>query len=255
MPPAVSNNGYGIHTSYNIAQSQNGQTVNGWVDYTLNNSYGLSLGTNVTDISSNGCSQTNVSGNNLSLFISFDLPVTRELGSLNTSLPTASSSDSIYYFQKSGPGWSSVLGDLIVSVSSFSSVTAFASAFGFDISDVIAGFPGYSAASATALAPVFVVIVGAVAVDFIALYTPSQIEHYPSFYAEVGMSWPTGWLFFLHPNYLGAYGEEGLYSGDADTYGGTYLPYLVDGGAGNTFANGEVTHNGGPWNTFEEPPW
>jgi len=99
-----------------------------------------------------------------------------------------------------------------------------------------------------------VAIVGAVAVDFIALYTLSQIEHYPSFYAEVSKRCPSGWLFFLHPNYLGAFGKEGLYSGDPDTYGRTYLQYLVDGGAGNTFANGEAAYNG-HWNTFEEPPW
>lgn len=244
---------YGANMSYNVVQSGFGPAVNLWINYSLPD-YGYALGQNVTDFSSIGFAQANVSGSNLSLFISFNPSVAHESGSLSASISNVSGSDPTYFFQKNESGWSSVLGDLITSTSSFSSVAAFAGAFSVDISDVIAQFLGYSVSAATALAPVFVVILGALAIDFAALYALAQIEHYPAFYCEIGMSWPTGWLFFLHPGYLGAYGEEGLYSGNPDTYSGTYLPFLVVGGAGNALANGEVAHNG-PWNNVEEPPW
>lgn len=48
--------------------------------------------------------------------------------------------------------------------------------------------------------------------------------------------------------------EEGVYSGNADTTDGTYLPILAVGGNGLSIPSAEFPHVG-PWNTFEEPPW
>jgi len=159
--------------------------LNLWIDYNLPD-YGHSFGGNITDVSSSGIVQVNVSGDNLSLFISFN-PSTASKHS-NASLSNVIGSDPIFIFARSGPGWAAGLG-------------------------------------------------------------VTQLDHEPSFYVEFGMSWSTGWLgLFTHP------GNKGVYSGNADTKDGTYLPFLAAGENGMSISPAEFPHIE-PWNAFEEPPW
>lgn len=243
------------HTSHSIVQSKNGPIVNIWVNYSVANN-GFNLSPNVTDVSSIGFAQANVSGSNLSLFISFNPSMTQQTESSNASLSNVSGSDPIFTFSKNGPGWGAELGVAQFSASSFSSATVFASAMGVDLGDLITIVTGANLGAAALFGLEFAAVVaGALAIDFIALYAIAQLDHEPSFYVEFGMSWSTGWLgLFTYPGNNGVYGEEGVYSGNADTTDGTYLPFLAVGGNGLSIPFAEFPHVG-PWNTFEEPPW
>ncbi|QRF75358.1 hypothetical protein Thermo_00854 [Thermoplasmatales archaeon] len=159
--------------------------MNLWIDYNLPD-YGHSLGRNITDVSSSCIVQVNVSGYNMSLFISFNPSMASKHS--NVSLSNVNGSDPIFIFARSGPGLAAGLG-------------------------------------------------------------VAQLDHESSFYVEFGMSWSTSWLgIFTHP------GNKEVYSDNADTKDGTYLPFLAAGGNGMSISPAEFPHIE-PGNTFEEPPW
>jgi len=62
-----------------------------------------SLGGNITDVSSSGIVQVNVSGDNMSLFISFNASTASKRS--NVSLSNVNGSDPIFIFARSGQEW------------------------------------------------------------------------------------------------------------------------------------------------------
>jgi len=76
--------------------------LNHWVNHGLTD-YIHSLGNNITDVSLSGIVQVNVSGDNMSMFISCN-PSTASKRS-NASLSNVNGSDPIFIFARSGPGW------------------------------------------------------------------------------------------------------------------------------------------------------
>lgn len=117
-------------------------------------------------------------------------------------------------------------------------------------STVLGALSDFLAALAdSALVPVIAVL----AVDYVVLNVYADTQHDPTVYFDLGVSWDTQWWHFYD---IGAYGEEGAFTGSASSHSsGVYVPLAIGGGKfGKNPLFALVPHTS-VWNTFEEPPW
>ncbi|WMT51034.1 MAG: hypothetical protein RE471_08650 [Ferroplasma sp.] len=101
----------------------------------------------------------------------------------------------------------------------------------------------------SALVPVIAVL----AADYVALNIYADTQHDPTVYFDLGVSWDTQWWHFYD---IGAYGEEGAFTGSPDSHSsGVYVPLAIGGGKFGKNPLFAMAPHKSVWNPFEEPPW
>ncbi|HII82048.1 MAG TPA: hypothetical protein HA269_01950 [Ferroplasma sp.] len=111
-----------------------------------------------------------------------------------------------------------------------------------------------SAAAAAGALAAFGAVAAALAVDFVAVYLYALANHDPTFYFDTGTSWGTAWYNFYQ---VGVYGEEGAFTGTAQSHSsGIYVPLAIAGGNGASYNSilAMFPHSS-VWNPFDEPLW
>jgi hypothetical protein len=131
--------------------------------------------------------------------------------------------------------------------------------FGAVISSGVGSLGGVLSSADVFAAGVFgsiiVPVVAALAVDYVALDIYASEHHDPTVYFDLGASWGTQWYNFYD---VGVYGEEGAFTGTADSgSSGLYIPIVVDGPGSLSLKTITLSHlpHTGVWNPYEEPPW
>jgi hypothetical protein len=95
------------------------------------------------------------------------------------------------------------------------------------------------------------------AADYLALSAYAHSQNDPTVYFDIGVSWGTKWWNFEE---IGMYGEEGAFTGSADSHSsGLFVPVALAGGHNYSpkswkFFAQYSPHNS-VWNPFQEPPW
>ncbi len=241
-----------VASNYSDSIINNGHNsiANIWANYSVNTKLlKMNMGNNTTIVSQFGLVQVNVTGNMLSLFISINNSENAQV--VNTSVADsmipnlASSTFNFQIYYKFPTHFSAALAVVTARVSELSVYT---------IADIVVEFGEVVAVDGAAissfnweLAPLIPVIIGALAVDFIYLYSYAVDNDDSSIYFDIGGSVGNQWYNFFD---VGGYGEEGVFTGAYNQQdNGVYIPLLTTGGI---FAYDAHT---GVWNPMAQPPW
>jgi len=100
------------------------------------------------------------------------------------------------------------------------------------------------------------VLIPTLAADYALLYADAEAQHEPTIYLDLGASWGTKWYNFYQ---IGAYGEEGLFTGQFNSNNGYYMPVSIAGGHCYSPTSAKFYEEYGShesvWNPYQEPPW
>lgn len=237
----ATNSGY-----YLISDNRN-SVIDVWINYSVNVGSDISIGNNVTINSPSGTVQVNVSGQMVQLLMVInESPSTggANISNVNYTFPPPDP-PFVQAYPKYPTNYAAMLVVMTIEVYALSiySIAQIVALFG----EVVVTEDGYLVAFQPELTVVLPAITAAIAVDFAYLYGYALAYDYLSIYIDVGGSVGTQWFNFFH---IGAYGEEGVFTGDYnDQASGYYVPLLTTGGGSSYNVHADV------WNPGAEPPW
>jgi hypothetical protein len=130
-------------------------------------------------------------------------------------------------------------------------IAFFGGVFSDETGSILSRIPWEDVAAA---AGAFAAVGAALAVDYIALDTYATASHDATVYFDTGASWGTEWYNSYE---IGVYGEEGAFTGTAQSHSsGIYIPLAEAGGKGPSYNSlFAMDPHSSVWNPFDEPPW
>ena len=215
---------------------------------------GMKMGNSITLNNNYSSSKVTVSGNKINLTITSNVGKSNKIMSHNNRInninysPDTSSAMCTHTYWKYPQNYKAALVVTKVSVEPLNvySIAVIVGMMGnIAYSDV--SIAGEAVGALAAVSAGAGIILGALAADYIALYTYASSNHYPTIYIDFGASIGTQWRNFYA---LGVYVEEGVFTGNYDSGNGEYMPIVST--SQSLYAN---TPHSSPWNPFGEPPW
>ncbi|QRF75544.1 hypothetical protein Thermo_01047 [Thermoplasmatales archaeon] len=94
------------------------------------------------------------------------------------------------------------------------------------------------------------ILAAALLADCAFFYGYALYHNSPTMYIDVGGSWGTQWYNLYQ---LGAYGKEGVFSGNFNSNSGTFYHVCI-AGVGGLEAISAMNPHSGVWNPNAEPP-
>ncbi len=125
---------------------------------------------------------------------------------------------------------------------------------GFTVGEVVVTFGVYVGVEVGAIettnpeaTPLLPAVVAVLAADYAYLCGYALCNNYPTIYFDIGFSWGIYWYNFYQ---LGAYGKEGVFTGNHDSSNGFCVPLAIT--SSNFMA---CFWHSSVWNPNTEPPW
>ncbi len=233
-------------SGYNTTRIHNNAVVNISINYPVDEDPAVNIGNDVTITLSYSIIQVNVTGDMVRLLMSIN-ETHNNISDVSVVKSTIPSPDPpfIKAYYKYSPNYKAIP---VVMTIGASALSVYSIAGIVDLSgQVVAKEDGTIEAFDPEFTPILPEITAAVAADFAYLHGYALIHGYPTVYIDTGASIGTQWVNFFR---IGAYGEEGVFTGDYNNKSsGYYLLILTTGGSES------YQIHSGVWNPGAEPPW